>query len=88
MFLWDTGNNTVRPCLTRRELLAQAGKVAGASSLAGVGWLLAGCGGEGSSLPAPPPGDGYPGTNDQLLEEIEAAGFLFSGNKRIILRVK
>jgi len=28
-------------------------------------------------LPPPPPGDGYPGTDDQLLEEIEKAGFLF-----------
>jgi hypothetical protein len=27
--------------------------------------------------PPPPPGDGYPGTDDQLLEEIEKAGFLF-----------
>jgi len=28
-------------------------------------------------LPPPPPGDGYPGTDDQLLEEIEKAGFLY-----------
>jgi hypothetical protein len=28
-------------------------------------------------LPPPLPGDGYPGTDDQLLEEIEKAGFLF-----------
>jgi len=28
-------------------------------------------------LPPPPTGDGYPGTDDQLLEEIEKAGFLF-----------
>jgi hypothetical protein len=27
--------------------------------------------------PPPPPGDRYPGTDDQLLEEIEKAGFLF-----------
>ena len=28
-------------------------------------------------MPPPPTGDGYPGTDDQLLEEIEKAGFLF-----------
>jgi hypothetical protein len=36
-----------------------------------------GCGGGSSSAPSPPPGDGYPGTDDQLLEEIEKSGFLF-----------
>jgi hypothetical protein len=35
-----------------------------------------GCGGS-SLAPPPPAGDGYPGTDDQLLEEIEKAGFLF-----------
>jgi len=38
-------------------------------------FLLAG-GGGGSSFVAPPtPGDGYSGTNDQLLEEITKAAF-------------
>src|SRR2546426_5962301 len=59
---------------TRRELFRKLGKAAGASSLACLARILAGC---GSSLPPPPPGDGYPGTDDQLLEEIEKAGFLF-----------
>src|SRR6202158_4965625 len=27
--------------------------------------------------PPPPPWDGYPGTDDRLMEEIEKAGFLF-----------
>jgi hypothetical protein len=42
--------------------------------------MLSSCGGSGSggSPPPPPPsGDGYPGTDDQLLEEIEHAAFLF-----------
>jgi len=42
----------------------------------GVASLVRSCTG-GPSGPPPPPGDGYPGTNDQLLEEIEKAGFLF-----------
>src|SRR3981189_3355363 len=36
-----------------------------------------GCGSGNSSSSPPPQGDGYPGTDDQLLEEIEKAGFLF-----------
>ena len=38
-----------------------------------------GCGGGSSSAPPPPPpvGDGYPGTDDQLLEEITKAAFQF-----------
>lgn len=39
--------------------------------------LESGCGGGTYTLQPPPPGDGYPGTDDQLLEEIEKAGFLF-----------
>ena len=62
--------------MQRRELLTRLAKVAGATWLGGLGLLLPGCGG-GSSLPPPPTGDGYPGTDDQLLEEIEKAGFLF-----------
>src|SRR4029077_20611398 len=34
-------------------------------------------GGSSSTSPPPPQGDGYPGTDDQLLEEIEKAAFLF-----------
>jgi hypothetical protein len=53
------------------------GKAAGACSLGGLEFLLAGCGGGSSSQPPPPPGDGYPGTDDQLLEEITKAAFQF-----------
>src|SRR5437667_514292 len=59
---------------TRRELFRKLGKAAGASSLACLARILAGCGGSSTSAP---PGDGYPGTDDQLMEEIEKAGFLF-----------
>jgi len=38
---------------------------------------MEGCGGGNSTTPPPPPGDAYTGTDDQLLEEIEKAGFLF-----------
>src|SRR6266446_4472817 len=47
------------------------------SSLPSVAIFPFGCG-SGSSSPSPPPtGDGYPGTDDQLLEEIEKTAFLF-----------
>jgi hypothetical protein len=49
----------------------------GASFLGGFAFLSSGCNGGSYSPPPPPLGDGYPGTNDQLLEEIEKAGFLF-----------
>ena len=59
------------PAITRRELIRLAGSVA---------WLplVAGCGGGGSSASAVvPAGDGYSGTDEQLLDEIEAAAFLY-----------
>src|SRR5437899_1986272 len=59
---------------TRRELFRKLGKAAGASSLVCLARILAGCGGSSTSAP---PGDGYPGTDDQLMEDIEKAGFLF-----------
>jgi hypothetical protein len=63
---------------TRRELLAQLGKAAGASSLAtAVALFLPTCATDSSSVTTPPPGEGYPGTDDQLLDEIEKAAFLF-----------
>lgn len=55
---------------SRRRFLGKAGALAGA-------WALSGCGGGNSAAPAPNPSDGYPGTDDQLLEEITKAGFLF-----------
>jgi hypothetical protein len=63
--------------LTRRELLAQLATAASVSSLGGTALLLQACGGGSSTTPPPPPGDGYSGTDDQLLEEIEKAGFQF-----------
>lgn len=63
--------------LTRREWLTWLAKGAGASYLPSIALHLPGCGGSSSSGPPPPPGDGFAGTDDQLLEEIEKAGFLF-----------
>jgi hypothetical protein len=62
---------------TRREFLASASQVAGASLLGSLALAIPGCNGGTSTMPPPPPGDGYPGTDDQLMEEIEKAGFLF-----------
>ena len=62
---------------TRREWLSWLGMAAGASALGTPVLFLRACNG-GSPAPSPPPaGDGYSGTNDQLLEEIEKAGFQF-----------
>ncbi len=63
--------------LTRRQLLAQLSRMAVISSLPSVATFPFGCG-SGSSSPSPPPtADSYPGTDDQLLEEIEKTAFLF-----------
>jgi hypothetical protein len=63
--------------ITRRKLLAKLGKTAGVCSLANLPFFLAGCGGGSSLVPPPPPGDGYSGTDDQLLEEICKGAFQF-----------
>ena len=55
--------------LTRRELIRLA------SSAACV--VVGGCGGGGSPVAPTGAGDGYPGTDDQLLDEIERAAFLY-----------
>lgn len=44
--------------------------------LGGLALSTPGCNGGSYSAP-PPPGDGFNGTDDQLMEEIENAGFLF-----------
>ncbi len=62
--------------LTRREMLAELGKTAAAYPLLVFGLSQLSCGG-GSGAGNNPPGDGYPGTDEQLLDEIERAGFLF-----------
>lgn len=63
--------------LTRRAWLGKLGKTAGICSLARLDFLLGGCGGGSSYVAPPPPGDGYAGTDDQLLEEITKAAFQF-----------
>ncbi len=63
--------------LTRREVLGQLGKVAVISSLPSMTFFPFGCGSGSTSSPQPPTGDSYNGTNDQLLEEMEKAAFLF-----------
>jgi hypothetical protein len=66
---------------TRREFLSTLSRAAVAplatSLLGSCAFSLQGCGGGSYSPPPPPPGDGYAGTDDQLMEEIEKAGFLF-----------
>jgi len=63
--------------ITWRELLVQLGGTASFPSLTGMTFLLPGCRGGNSPVPPPSPGDGFPGTDDQLMEDIEKAGFLF-----------
>lgn len=46
-------------------------------TLPSVSFFPFGCGSSSSSPSPPPATDGYPGTDDQLMEEIEKAGFLF-----------
>jgi len=69
--------NGARWRIPRREFLEDAGKAAGLAAMGNIAMLAAGCGGGISTTPPPPAGDGYAGTDDQLLEEIEKSGFLF-----------
>ena len=69
--------NAARRRIARREFLEDAGKTAGLAAMGNIAILAAGCGGGISTTPPPPAGDGYAGTDDQLLEEIEKSGFLF-----------
>lgn len=66
----------MRPPITRRELLRLASAAACAPLIAGTA-LTQGCGSGAGNSAAPPGGDGYPGTDDQLLDEIEAAAFRY-----------
>src|ERR1700747_3485256 len=79
LFHWKRESRTLKNNLTRREVLAQLSKVAVISSLPGMTFFPFGCGsGNGNTTsPTPSLGDGYSGTDDQLLEEIEKAAFLF-----------
>ena len=64
--------------LTRRQLLAALGKAAALSPLYSLAFSQAGCGGGGASGPASGGGGGgFNETDDQLLDDIERAGFLF-----------
>src|SRR5947209_418681 len=69
----------MKQSLTRRQWLAQLAKVAGATSLSALTPLMIGCGGATPAALGPPLpiGDGYGGTDDELLEEITHAGFQF-----------
>ena len=61
--------------MTRREALA---RLCGWAALSGSGLLAGSCGGGGGPSFAPAPaGDGYPGTDTQLLDEIERAAVLY-----------
>ena len=64
--------------LKKRNFLVGTSKAAGAALLSGLAleWV-GGCNSGNSTQPPPPPGDGYPGTDDQLMEEIEKAAFLY-----------
>lgn len=64
------------PKKTRRGFLSTVSTATAASLLGGLAFSIQGCGGN-YSAPPPPPGDDYSGTDDQLLEEIEKAAFLF-----------
>jgi len=69
--------NAARRRIPRRQFLEHAGKAAGLTAMGNIAMLAAGCGGGISTMPPPSIGDGYAGTDDQLLEEIEKSGFLF-----------
>ncbi len=70
------GCSTASSKVTRREMLAVIGKTAVACPVLALGLSRLSCGG-GTKPGVNPPGDGYPGTDDQLLEEVERASFLF-----------
>jgi len=70
------GCSTASSKVTRREMLAVIGKTAVACPVLALGLSRLSCGG-GTKPGVNPPGDGYPGTDEQLLDEIERAGFLF-----------
>ncbi len=67
------------PFHSRRQLLRRLAAWSAFSPLASIPLLSAGCSSGGTATPPPPSpsGDGYPGTDDELLEEIEHAAFNF-----------
>jgi len=72
-----SGAKQEEPQRTRREFLSIVSHATATSLLGGLAFSIHGCSGSYSPPPPPPPGDGYSGTDDQLLEEIEKAAFLF-----------
>src|SRR5262245_10442065 len=70
---------TISICGNRRKFLATALRASCGAVAGSAAWSLAGCGGGAYKKPTPPPvaRDGYPGTDDQLLDEITKAGFEF-----------
>lgn len=67
---------------TRRSLLERFAAWTAVAPIAGAGLLVSGCGGGGrsgsSAAPAPAPSsDGFAGSDQQLLDEIESTGFLY-----------
>ncbi len=68
-----------RKAFQRRQFLEDALRIAGGAFLGQSAFALSGCGGGTISTQPPPPpvGDGYPGTDDQLLEEITKTAFQF-----------
>jgi hypothetical protein len=71
------GKGTLKHDFTRRRLLAHLGRFVAISSLPSVPFFPIGCGSGRPSHSPTPPGAGYAGTDDQLLEEMEKAAFLF-----------
>jgi hypothetical protein len=61
----------------RRQFLARLGRAILFGPAAGSFLFQNACGGGSSTITPPSQGDGYPGTDDQLLDDIEQAAFLF-----------
>jgi hypothetical protein len=61
----------------RRKFLVQLGRAAILAPLFGSALFQNACGGGSYSITPPPGGDGYSGTDAQLLDEIQQAAFLF-----------
>jgi hypothetical protein len=63
--------------LSRRSFIRDSGKMMALGSAIGIFPFVQSCGGSSGSGPAPPPDSTYTGTDDQLMDEVEYAAFLF-----------
>ncbi len=63
--------------LTRRELLSTMCQATAFSPLLGLAVCQTDCGRSSIGSSSPPPSDGFPGSDDDLLDQIERAAFLF-----------